>query len=69
MEFITLTAANYNSKGNKTEFHLLVSGITAVYKKDNEMCTIVKHVSHNNGGYEVSESVENILKRVQVKTI
>jgi hypothetical protein len=65
MEFIQLTN---NNIGNK-QLHLLVSGITAIYRNDKDTCTIVKHVSHNNGGYEVKESVELILKMIKVNVI
>jgi hypothetical protein len=65
--FITVTN-NYNQ--NKTKMVLSVNGIQGMYAHENGRSTTLHHDSHNNGGYEVAESVEEILKLIkESKTI
>lgn len=60
--FITVTSAYSGSKGEKLT--LSVDGIGGMYinEKDN---TTLKHSTHNNGGYEVSETTEQILELIK----
>jgi len=49
---------------------LSVNGIQGMYAHENGRSTTLHHDSHNNGGYEVAESVEEILKLIkESKTI
>lgn len=63
IRFISVTN-NYN-KTNKTKMVLSVNGIQGMYPHENGISTTLKHDSHNNGGYEVVESVEEILKLIK----
>jgi hypothetical protein len=58
--FITVTSAYSGSKG--TKLTLSVDGIGGMSKREND--TILKHTTHNNGGYEVSETTEQILELI-----
>jgi hypothetical protein len=60
--FITLTN-NYSL--NKTKLVLNVNGIQGMYPHENKKSIMVKHTSHNNGGYEVAESIDEILKLIK----
>jgi hypothetical protein len=61
--FITVTSAYSGSKGAKLT--LSVDGIGALKIKDGgQKITILKHTTHNNGGYEVSETPEQILELI-----
>jgi hypothetical protein len=59
--FITVTSAYSGSKGEKLT--LSVDGIGGMYKREND--TILMHTTHNNGGYEVSETPEQILELIK----
>ena len=58
--FITVTSVYSGNKGEKVI--LSVDGIGGMYKREND--TILKHITHNNGGYEVSETPEQILELI-----
>ena len=60
--FITLTN-NYSL--NKTKLVLNVNGIQGMYPHETKKSTMVKHTSHNNGGYEVAESIDEILELIK----
>ena len=63
IRFIQVTNAYNNNKDIMT---LSVNGITAFYPNEkNPKKTILKHVSHNNGGYEVAESVVEIMNLIK----
>ena len=62
IRFIEVTN-NYNLK--KTKMVLSVNGIKGIYAHENGISTTLKHDSHNNCGYEVAESVEQILKLIK----
>jgi len=65
--FITVTN-NYNLK--KTKMVLSVNGIQGMYQHEDGIGSTLHHDSHNNGGYKVVESVEEILKLIkESKTI
>lgn len=54
----------YGVKNQK--MFLSVGGILGMYpKEDNAKVTILKHSSHNNGGYQVSESVNKIIQLIK----
>lgn len=59
--FITVTSANSRSKGEK--LILSVDGIGGMHKREND--TTLQHTTHNNGGYEVSETPEQILELIK----
>jgi len=60
MKFIKLTEC-YNGKEN--EIYINVEMIGAMYIVGNR--TILKHLSHNNGGYTIKETPEHILKLIK----
>ena len=68
--FIEVTAID---RGNN-KLYLSVDGVGSISrtKKTNyglggdEMCTRIGHISHNNGGYLIQESVEEVLYKVQL---
>jgi hypothetical protein len=60
MEFIKVT-----NRHNKQEMYLNVDMIGSVRKNIKDDYTIIGHLCHNNGGYEVLESVEIILKLIK----
>jgi len=62
IRFIEVTN-NYNL--SKTKMVLSVNGIQGIYPHENGKSTILKHDSHNNGGYEVAESVKKILELIK----
>jgi hypothetical protein len=62
IRFITVTN-NYNQK--KTKMLLSVNGIQGMYPHEDGIGSTLKHDSHNNGGYKVVESVEEILKLIE----
>lgn len=62
IRFITVTN-NYNLK--KTKMVLSVNGIQGMYPHEDGIGSTLKHDSHNNGGYKVVESVEEILKLIK----
>lgn len=65
MRFITVT----NSK-DKTKMVLNANSIQGMYAHENGKSTVLKHDSHNNGGYTIDESVKEILKLIdESKTI
>jgi hypothetical protein len=65
MRFITVT----NSK-DKTKMVLNANTVQGMYVHENGKSTILKHDSHNNGGYTIDESIKEILKLIeQSKTI
>ena len=45
---------------------LSVNGIQGMYPLEDGISTRLKHDSHNNGGYQVAESVEEILKLIEL---
>jgi hypothetical protein len=60
IRFISVTN-NYD----KTKMVLSVNGIQGMYPLEDGISTRLKHDSHNNGGYQVGESVEEILKLIK----
>jgi hypothetical protein len=60
IRFITVTN-NYD----KAKMVLSVNGIQGMYPLEDGISTRLKHDSHNNGGYQVVESVEEILKLIK----
>jgi hypothetical protein len=63
IRFITVSVTNNNQK--KKKMVLSVNGIQGMYQYEDGSGTKLKHDSHNNGGYEVAESVEEILKLIK----
>jgi hypothetical protein len=59
--FITVTSAYSGSKGERMT--LSVDGIGGMYISEKNNTTL-KHTTHNNGGYEVSETPEQILELI-----
>jgi hypothetical protein len=59
--FISVT----NNYRKKTKMVLSVNGIQGMYPLEDGISTRLKHDSHNNGGYQVAESVEEILKLIE----
>ena len=59
--FITVTSVYSGNKGEKVI--LSVDGIGGMYKREND--TILKHTTHNNGGYEVFETIDQILALIK----
>jgi hypothetical protein len=50
---------------NRDKMMLSVNGITGFFPNEkNPKKTILKHISHNNGGYEVWETPQEILKLI-----
>ncbi len=62
IRFIEVTNS-YNDKKNKMT--LSVNGISGIYLNEAGNRTILKHISHNNGGYEVLETVEEIINLIK----
>ena len=60
MKFIKVTRTQ-----SKKEIYLNVDMIGSIRKDIKEDYTIIGHLCHNNGGYEVLESVEIILKLIK----
>jgi hypothetical protein len=60
MKFIKLTEC-YN--GEENEIFINVEMIGAMYIVGNR--TILRHLSHNNGGYAIKETPEQILKLIK----
>jgi hypothetical protein len=60
MKFIKLTEC-YSEK--TSEIYINVEMIGAIYIQGNR--TILKHLSHNNGGYLIKETPEQILKLIK----
>jgi hypothetical protein len=48
-----------------TKMVLSVNGIQGMYPHEDGIGSTLKHDSHNNGGYKVVESVEEILKLIE----
>jgi hypothetical protein len=63
IRFITVTN-NYNQMIG-TKMVLSVNGIQGMYPHEDGIGSTLKHDSHNNGGYKVVESVEEILKLIE----
>jgi hypothetical protein len=61
IRFITVTSV-YNN--NRTSVILNVNGINAIREGDDGY-TNIKHIGHNNGGYDVMESEEEILELIK----
>jgi hypothetical protein len=61
IRFISVT----NNYRKKTKMVLSVNGIQGMYPLEDGISTRLKHDSHNNGGYQVAESVEEILKLIE----
>jgi hypothetical protein len=62
MKFIKLTEC-YNAP---KEIYINVEMIGAIQTAhDRENCTKLKHLSHNNGGYYIKETPEEILKLIK----
>lgn len=49
---------------NRTSVILNVNGINAIREGDDGY-TNIKHIGHNNGGYDVIESVEEVLELIK----
>jgi hypothetical protein len=62
IRFISVT----NNYRKKTKMVLSVNGIQGMYPLEDGISTRLKHDSHNNGGYQVAESVEEILKLIEL---
>jgi hypothetical protein len=60
IRFITVTSVYKNTWGKVT---LNVNGINAIVEGDE--FTIIKHLGHNNGGYNVVEPIEEILELIK----
>ena len=60
MKFIKLTEC-YSGKEN--QMYINVEMIGAMYIQGNR--TIIKHLSHNNGGYIIKETPEQIFKLIK----
>ena len=64
--FITVTSAYSGSKGEKLILSVDGIGGMSVSTKDNgEKKTTLKHSTHNNGGYEVFETIDQILALIK----
>ena len=62
MKFIKLTEC-YNTP---KEIYINVEMIGAIHiEEDNNNYTRLKHLSHNNGGYSIQETPEEILKLIK----
>lgn len=59
--FIVVTSAYFGSRGSKLT--LSVDGIGGMFPDGDK--TRLKHSTHNNGGYEVSETVDKILDLIK----
>ena len=59
-KFIKVTEC-YSGKG--TEMYLNVEMIQAMYIEGNHTC--LRHPSHNNGGWHIKETPEEILKLIK----
>jgi hypothetical protein len=62
VRFIVVTSG-YSSKRSKLT--LSVDGITGILASNVEGHTTLKHISHNNGGYEIIESVSEVLELIK----
>ena len=64
--FITVTSAYSGSRGEKLTLSVDGIGGMSVSTKDNaEKKTTLRHSTHNNGGYEVFETVDQILALIK----
>ena len=62
--FIVVTSAYPGAEG--TKYILSVDGIGAIHQDDaSNKKTRLKHSSHNNGGYVVSETPEQIMQLIK----
>jgi len=61
IRFISVT----NNYKNYYKMVLSVNGIQGMYQHEDGIGSTLKHDSHNNGGYKVVESVEEILKLIK----
>ena len=61
MKFIKLTECY---SGKTSEIYINVEMIGAMYIQGNR--TILKHLSHNNGGYIIEETPEQILELIKL---
>ena len=60
IRFITVTSA-YNAH----KLTISVDGINGIYLDENRKNTTISHRGHNNGGYQVVESCEEVLKLIK----
>lgn len=66
--FIEVTSVYLSDPGTKVL--LSVDGITGMFVENkgangSKSVTILKHISHNNGGWEVSETPQEILELIK----
>lgn len=50
---------------NKTRLTLSVKDILAMFPHENGRDTTLQHTSHNNGGYQVKETVVEIIELIK----
>jgi len=62
MKFIKLTECYKEPK----DIYINVEMIGAIHQaSDRKNCTCLKHLSHNNGGWYIKETAEEILKLIE----